>query len=72
MSDVSATHEWRSLNEFVVGDTIHQWGDDLPVTRIVPSGYRIKLYYMDTNDEEHFIDNRALAEYIAKKRVERP
>lgn len=70
MSDVSATHEWRSLNEFVVGDTIHRWGDDLPVTRIVPYGHRIKLYYRDTDGKEDFIDNRALAEYIAKKRVE--
>jgi hypothetical protein len=54
----------------VVGDTIHRWGDDLPVTRIFSAGNGICLYYMDTDGEEKSIDNRASAEYIAKKRIE--
>lgn len=69
-NSISETHEWRRLDEFTVGDTIHRWGDELPVTRIVSAGDRISLYYMDTDGEEKPIEDRPSSQYIAKKRVE--
>jgi hypothetical protein len=66
---ISKTHEWRMLEEFQEGDTIHRWGDDLPVVSIesLPDGH-VRLMYRDTDNVKKMIDNRKSAEYIARKR----
>lgn len=65
---ISETHEWRPLNSFIVGETIHCWGNDLPVTNIVSINNNIRLYYKDIDGQEKYVEDRALAKYIARKR----
>ena len=66
---IGKTHEWRKLEAFQEGDTIHRWGDDLPVVSVesLPDGH-VRLMYHDTDNVKKMIDNRKSAEYIARKR----
>lgn len=67
---VSTTHEWRKLEAFQKGDTIHRWGDDLPVesVELLPDGH-VRLMYRDTDDNAvKMIDDRKSAKYITRKR----
>lgn len=65
------SHEFREISAFVVGDTIHRWGDELPVTRVEndPSG-KTKLFYLDTDNVEKCIEDEPQKRYIAKKRTQ--
>jgi hypothetical protein len=68
-NSISATHEWRRMQDFIPGDFIHRWGDDLEVLNVRGGINECTITYKD-GEEVKEISDLYDKQYIARKRPE--
>ena len=64
---IDDTHEWRKLEQFMEGDYIRGLGHEMLVTRVKTEYGITRLLYIHDKEEKILVD-KAVAEYIGRKR----